>query len=532
MKTNTTLFALLGLSLLCSCGGGGGNGGNATSSTNGAPVPNTLSGTVTFNGVPMAGVTLTAVNTNSNPSTVFGVTTTDANGNYSFSGLPTGWNATPNYQFWASKPGYGFVPQLSANPTNSTANYLWNNAPQNWMVNTGAAVTRAGFNGQFSNIGGAGMIFTVINFNSLSNNSVTGANFTAYSGSNAPVTLTVSGQQTSYVSGDDGAKRKGVMWTGARFTDNKDGTVTDTLTKLVWLKNAGCIAASTWAPAILAVNQLANGSCGLSDGSSAGQWRMPNLVELESLIDASASSPALTAGHPFNNVSNNIYWTSTVYYGGQAGTSNAWAIRLSDGRYMNDSNVNLINSSLNNVWAVKGSSSGAVKLQASGAYVPFAKGDDGSLQNGAPLPFPRMRDNNDGTITDLVTGLVWLKQANCINQNWAGAMAAINSLASGQCGLSDGSSAGSWRMPNRKEMQSLADRAQNNLASYFNTSWTSNTPSINSMPRIFNNMAEFQYYWTSTTNAANPGEAWTTFSCDFGLYNIAKSNTNYTLAVR
>jgi len=48
----------------------------------------------------------------------------------------------------------------------------------------------------------------------------------------------------------------------------------------------------------------------------------------------------------------------------------------------------------------------------------------------------------------------------------------------------------------------------------------------------FSNFVQFQYYWTSTTNASLTTEAWTVFSCDFGVYDIAKGNTGYTLAVR
>jgi hypothetical protein len=32
----------------------------------------------------------------------------------------------------------------------------------------------------------------------------------------------------------------GVAWPNPRFTDNSDGTVTDNLTGLIWLKNANC----------------------------------------------------------------------------------------------------------------------------------------------------------------------------------------------------------------------------------------------------------------------------------------------------
>ena len=38
--------------------------------------------------------------------------------------------------------------------------------------------------------------------------------------------------------GEDGEHQKGVAWPNPRFTDNGDGTVTDNLTGLIWLKDA------------------------------------------------------------------------------------------------------------------------------------------------------------------------------------------------------------------------------------------------------------------------------------------------------
>jgi hypothetical protein len=533
MKTYQSLLAICSVGLLCSCGGGGGGGGEATSSTNGAPVPNTVTGTVLFNGAPLAGVTIAAFNNNTNPSTLFATTTTDASGNYTIPGFPTGCSCIANYGLMASKTGYAFNPFMADNPTGIRTDYLWNAPPQNWYVPTGANVTRAGFNGMFTNPnGGSPIIENVINYNSVPNNSVSGADFNAYNGSNPLVQVAASGQTTSYASGDDASLHEGVPWPATRYVDNQNGTVTDKLTGLIWLKNAGCFAPTVWAGALADVNQLASGACGLSDGSTAGQWRVPNIVELESMVDVSASNPAVTAGSPFTNVSNGIYWSSTPYFGGQEGTFFAWTIRFADGNYVNDSINNVMASSSNAVWAVKGGGGGAVRLQATGTYVPFANGDDGTLEVGVPLPAPRMQDNGNGTVTDTLTGLVWLKQANCINQVWAAAVAAVNTLASGQCGLSDGSVAGNWRMPNRKEMQSLADRMQNNEADYFGESFVSGNSGVASQPAIFTGFITLQNYWTSTTDAADVSQAWTVFSCDFGVYSIAKSNVGYTLAVR
>ena len=533
MRAICTLIGTLMMGLLAACGGGGGGGGGGNTNPGMPPPTTTVSGAVTFNGAPMAGVTVIAFNTNSN--SVFATTTTDAAGHYSFTGMGTSCtdNCVQNFQFWPVKAGFAFTPVLASNPGGDRSAYLWNPQPFNWYVNTGAAVTRAGYNGQFTNPGGgAGITFTVINFNSTPGNSVNGANFVAYDGSTPQVHLAASGQTASYAAGDDAALHHGVAWPTVRFVDHGDGTVTDQLTGLVWLKNAGCLAAGVWATAVAEATQLASGACGLSDGSTAGQWRLPNLWEMESLVDESASSPALTAGNPFTNVNLTGYWTSTSYYGGITGSPEAWVVRLSDGRYINDNTNNVKLTSSNAVWAVKGSSNGTVKLQATGEYVPFAPNDDGMVEAGVPLTYPRMRDNGNGTVTDTMTGLIWMKQADCINTSWTGALQAVAGLASGQCGLSDGSKPGDWRMPNRKEMQSLSDRGMNNHADYWDTLFTSKTGTIPSQPPVFTHFIQFQYYWTSTTDAANTSEAWTVFSCDYGVYDIAKSNLGYTLAVR
>jgi len=526
-KKTFALAAVIAALSACGGGGGGGGGGNATGPIYGGPVPDTISGTVSFQGAPLSGVTVTAFQTNTN--SVYGTTTTDASGNYSFANIATGGNVTENLQFWPSKAGYAFYPALPG----GHANYLWNSAPQNWYLNSGIALTRAGYNGQFTNPdGGSPIDFTVINFMATSGLTITGANFTAYDGSNPTLKLAATGQSTSYAAGDDAALHKGVAWPAVRFVDNGDGTVADKLTGLTWLKNADCLTPAVWATAVAEVNQLASGSCGLSDGSSAGQWRMPNLGELESIIDVSAANPAVTSGSPFTNIANGIYWSATTYWGGEEGSPNAWSIRMADGRYMNDTSSDVKATAVNGVWAVKGSGGGVVTLQSTGAYVPYAPNDDGTVQAGASLPFPRMHDNGNGTVTDMATGLVWLKQANCIQGSWTSALAAVSALASGQCGLSDGSAAGAWRMPNRNELQSLSDRALNNHADYFSESFTSGNASIASQPAVFSNFVQFQYYWTSTTDAAATDEAWTVFSCDFGVYDMAKSASGYSLAVR
>ena len=175
----------------------------------------------------------------------------------------------------------------------------------------------------------------------------------------APVEKT--GQTYSSVYGDDGETRLGTAWPTPRFTANVDqngdgdcddagescdGTVTDNLTGLMWLRNAGCTAffagdvlgtnERVLSEADFAVAYLAQGYCGLADASSAGDWRIPNIRELDSLISFAWTSPALSdttgtaqhsSGNPFFSVfTSGPYWSFT--YNSSAG-SGMWQLDFS-----------------------------------------------------------------------------------------------------------------------------------------------------------------------------------------------------------
>lgn len=111
--------------------------------------------------------------------------------------------------------------------------------------------------------------------------------------------------------GQDGEHQNGVESPDPRFTDNLNGTVTDNLTGLVWLQDANCFGTRKWKDALSDAANLSDGSCGLSDGSVAGDWRMPSFKELLSLIDYGQNSPALPLGHPFSAIWSGNTWSST-----------------------------------------------------------------------------------------------------------------------------------------------------------------------------------------------------------------------------
>ena len=93
--------------------------------------------------------------------------------------------------------------------------------------------------------------------------------------------------------------------------------MTDNLTGLIWLQNANCFEPRIWSDALLDANSLADGACNLTDGSSAGDWRLPNPLEIVSLSNFSQVYPALTPEHLFTNVptygSSPYHWTSSSF---------------------------------------------------------------------------------------------------------------------------------------------------------------------------------------------------------------------------
>lgn len=141
-------------------------------------------------------------------------------------------------------------------------------------------------------------------------------------------------------------------------------------------------------------------------------------------------------------------------------------------------------------------------------------GQDGFYQAGCSSN-GRFWDNQDGTITDSCTGLMWQKEAVPDMQSWHGALLYSEGLE--LAGHND------WRLPNVLELQSIINYGRS-------------APSID--PIFVADLSSPPYwYWSSSTPVESPNTAWVvSLGCDaFGCLRVDddyKSTPHSIRAVR
>jgi len=114
----------------------------------------------------------------------------------------------------------------------------------------------------------------------------------------------------------------GAAWPQPRFAAAGD-VVRDRLTGLTWTRRADLAPGeTTWTQALATV-------AGLNRGGLAGwtDWRLPNINELESLVDCDQHTPALSPGHPFVDLGQGCWSSTTSLYEPDW----AWALYLDKG---------------------------------------------------------------------------------------------------------------------------------------------------------------------------------------------------------
>jgi hypothetical protein len=148
----------------------------------------------------------------------------------------------------------------------------------------------------------------------------------------------------------------------------------------------------------------------------------------------------------------------------------------------------------------------------------------------APSPAPssyRYTDNGDGTVTDNRSGLIWLKNANCFGpENWKTAMQSAANLAHGQCGLTDGSTPGMWRLPTREELEAMVDNSYM-WPALSNAAGTGQWTEDDAFSGVQTN-----FYWSSTTGAGNASYAWDVNLRNGDVYSSDETDGDYVWPVR
>lgn len=170
------------------------------------------------------------------------------------------------------------------------------------------------------------------------------------------------------------------------------------------------------------------------------------------------------------------------------------------------------------------------------------KGEPGDAVKADPPCFDnsnRYVDCGNGTVHDTVTGLLWLKDANCLEGGVLGdqhTYQLANEIATtiiehGECGLSDNSSAGDWRLPTEEEWTTTVERAGVIACSSPSLTNTVGTGCYADGPQPFINV-QSSNYWSSTSLASISHFA-RSVNLDNGLvFNDFKTGTYYVWPVR
>jgi len=253
------------------------------------------------------------------------------------------------------------------------------------------------------------------------------------------------GQNTSYTAtfGEDNDYSINTPF----FINNGNGTVTDTITGLMWQKADG--GEMTIENAYLYCDTLTLG--GYSD------WRLPTPHEAFSILNHQYANPSIDI---------TVFTTSAAEYW--------WTIK----HQPNDTTK---------VWATNagggiGNHPKTETISAGGTKHFHVRAVRNRLTS-VPI-VNHFTDNGNGTITDILTNLVWQKVPYKDSLTWEDALKYADTLT--LAGVSK------WRLPNIKELQSINDEGLIN-------------PSVNTI--FFTNIG-VKKYWTSTTLPNQTTKAW------------------------
>lgn len=293
-------------------------------------------------------------------------------------------------------------------------------------------------------------------------------------------------------SGQDGEVQRGEDWPDPRFVNNGDDTISDTLTGLMWFKSGNCFGELPWPTTQQAVAEFNQGlrSC-LERKNKYRDWFLPEADQLRTLLDAQAgvvSEYLRLAG--FTQIQDSAYWSATPY----RGRLKAWGVDFATGEVRA---LNKMEPHFALMARVEVLPKGSPARKESSSATPDVKGDG----HAAATPLQqRFVSNGDGTVTDTLTGLMWLENGSCLSGlDWQEALLAPKLLLAKEKGARCPSLAkeySDWSLPNSNELRSLVDYG------YDYPALSPGSP--------FKELAAG--YWTATTVAAAPDQG---FMVDF-----------------
>ncbi len=292
-------------------------------------------------------------------------------------------------------------------------------------------------------------------------------------------------------------------------------------------------------------NRLDAGTAGTKRGATFSEPTAGPAGQGKSLDDVMGQAPAVddTDGAAKTEVkSGKKYWglkSGSGEWGLQTGTSTAVDTSSGDATAANIA-------SGKKAW-VDGN-----EITGTAAPAPVAQtGETGS--KGVAWPNPRFTINttNDsntdgdcddegetcaGTVTDNLTGLIWLQNANCKElpdvdtttgkADWDTAKTAASGLTGGMCGLPSKFKANDWRLPNVQELQSLISYGYNSPA-LSNTAGTGQWVDGEAFSGV-----QSLGYWSSTPLATATSLAWYVYLGNGYVYYDDKTNAGYVWPVR
>ena len=250
-----------------------------------------------------------------------------------------------------------------------------------------------------------------------------------------------------------------------------------------------------------------------------------NLVDIYDDTKAGFDSCTAVPGQVMDTAT--FFSTDTGNWGPKAGTiatqtvSNA-TVSQSAG-YYNAFNLSTVDTDLaagniKNTVVIYGVTGTAVSggLLKTGQTFSYQTGDDGYYEKGTAFSYQTSDPaaNGDIVTTDNVTGLMWASNgtgAGCYSggiRTWTLAITWAEGLTF--AGYSD------WRLPNRRELESIVDSSRDSPA--INTVYFPNTASGN--------------WWSGSTLASSTANAWGVYFSSGNVVNYSKSGTFYVRAVR